>query len=179
MQFRIDERLRSHIPALKPDEYQQLEDNILAHGCQSPLIVWGDVLLDGHNRYDICTRHGVPFRVETVNLPDLEAATTWIEENQLGRRNLTPNQFHYYIGRKYQRMKKAEGGRADRDLSGDQNEHPKTSDLIAEQHGISAPTVRRDAGYARNIDAIAETFSSEMRTRISCPADPPMLIGRA
>src|SRR4051794_11213152 len=93
MQIRIDERLRSHIPALKPDEYLQLEQNILAHGCQSPLIAWGDILLDGHNRYEICNRHGVPFRTETVNLPDFEAATAWIEENQLGRRNLTTDQF--------------------------------------------------------------------------------------
>jgi hypothetical protein len=46
MQIRIDERLRTHIPKLREDEYNQLEANILAHGCQSPLIVWGDILLE-------------------------------------------------------------------------------------------------------------------------------------
>src|SRR6478752_6290523 len=101
MSVKIDERFRSHISVLRPDEYRQLEENILAHGCQSPLIVWGDVLLDGHNRYEICTRHGVQFHVETVNLPDFDAAIAWIEDNQLGRRNLTQDQFAYYVGRKY------------------------------------------------------------------------------
>jgi hypothetical protein len=166
MQIRIDERLRTHIPALKPDEYKQLEENILAHGCQSPLIVWGDVLLDGHNRYDICNRHGVPFRVETIDLPDFEAATAWIEENQLGRRNLTPDQLAYYIGKKYQRLKKAGGGRADRDFSGDQNDHPKTSEIIAEQHGMSAPTVRRADAFAQDVDGIADAFGDEARARL-------------
>src|SRR3954462_7765615 len=147
MQFHIDERLRSHIPALRPDEYMQLEANILAHGCQSPLVIWGDILLDGHNRYEICNRHGVPFRTETVNLPDFDAAVAWIEENQLGRRNLTADQFAYYVGKKYQRLKKTQGapiGNSNRSIQSDQNEHiERTSDNIASQHGLSAPTVRR------------------------------------
>jgi hypothetical protein len=174
MQIRINERLRSHFPALKPEEYNQLEANILAHGCQSPLIVWGGVLLDGHHRYDICNRHGVPFRVETIELPDFDAAIAWIEENHLGRRNLTADQFAYYIGRKYERLKKAQGGTGanqyiDKEQS-DQNDHSarseKTSNVIAGQHGISAPTVRRDAAYARDVDDIANTFGDDARTQL-------------
>jgi N6-adenosine-specific RNA methylase IME4 len=167
MKIRIDERLRSHIPALKPDEYRQLEENILAHGCQSPLIAWGDILLDGHNRYDICNRHGVQFRVETIDLPDFEAATAWIEENQLGRRNLTTDQFAYYIGKKYERLKR-QGARTD--LTSDQNDQKSdrelTSDIIADQHGISAPTVRRAAAYARDVDDIANTFGDDARAQL-------------
>jgi hypothetical protein len=52
--IRIDERLRSHISPLRADERAQLEENLLRDGCQSPLIVWDGVLLDGHNRYEIC-----------------------------------------------------------------------------------------------------------------------------
>src|SRR4051812_11072656 len=179
MQIRIDDRLRSHIPALKTDEYRQLEENILAYGCQSPLIVWGDVLLDGHNRYDICNRHGVPFRVETVNLPDFDAALAWIEDNQLGRRNLTPNQFAYFIGRKYERLKKAQGGTGANqytdDEQSDQNDHSakpeKTSQIIAGQHGISAPTVRRAENFAHDVDEIAHTFGDDARARLLADED--------
>jgi phage N-6-adenine-methyltransferase len=170
MQFRIDERLRSHIPALKPDEYLQLEQNILAHGCQSPLIVWDDVLLDGHNRYEICNRHGVPFRTETVNLPDFEAATAWIEENQLGRRNLTADQFAYYIGQKYERLKKAQGapeGNANRCVQSHQNdgvERPRgTADVVARQHGIGPATVERAAAFARDVNTAAAVFGDDAR----------------
>ncbi len=40
-------------------------------------------------------------------------------------------------GRIYNRTKKAEGGRSDRDFSGDQNDTPKTADTLAEQYGTS------------------------------------------
>src|SRR4051794_36526754 len=170
MQIRIDERLRSHIPALKPDEYLQLEQNILAHGCQSPLIAWGDILLDGHNRYEICNRHGVPFRTETVNLPDFDAAVAWIEENQLGRRNLTVDQFRYYLGQKYLRLKKTHGGdRGNQHMAAPspQNEdmapRQKTAEVIAKQHGIGRATVERAADYARDVNAIAAVFGDEAR----------------
>ena len=109
MIIRIDERIRSHIPPLRADELAQLEENILRDGCQSPLIVWNGVLIDGHNRYEICTRNGLVYETTEIDLPDFDAAIAWIEDNQLGRRNLTADQFAYFIGRKYERAKKSEG----------------------------------------------------------------------
>lgn len=50
------------------------------------------VLVDGHNRYEICTRLGLPFDVVQVVFADREAAALWIEENQVGRRNLSDDQ---------------------------------------------------------------------------------------
>jgi phage N-6-adenine-methyltransferase len=164
--IRIDKRLRSHIPPLRADERAQLEENLLRDGCQSPLIVWDGVLLDGHNRYEICQRHGLPFETIDIDLPDFEDAVEWIEENQLGRRNLNDEQRAYYIGRKYERTKKADAGRADRDLSGGQNVRPKTAELIASEHGIEERTVRRHADYARDVDAVAEALGDGVRTEL-------------
>ena len=92
--FLIDEELAGLIPPLTDDERRQLEANILADGCRDPLAVWAEegILLDGHNRYRLCQQHDVPFDVREVSLPDREAAKLWIEENQLGRRNLTDDQ---------------------------------------------------------------------------------------
>jgi hypothetical protein len=59
--------------------------------------------------------------------------------------------FTYFIGRKYGRMKKASAGRADRTLSGDHFDHPKTADIIATEHGVSAPTVRRAEKFATSV----------------------------
>src|SRR3954452_1195172 len=96
VQISIDNRLRSHIPPLRPEEFAQLEEDILREGCKAPLVVWNGVLVDGYNRYATCTKHNLPFSVGEVSFTDFDAAVVRIEENQLGRRNLTADQFAYY-----------------------------------------------------------------------------------
>ncbi|WP_296174212.1 hypothetical protein [uncultured Brevundimonas sp.] len=59
--IRIDSEFRAYIPPLSDEERQQLEANIVADGCRDPLLVWDDVLIDGHNRYEICTRLGLAY----------------------------------------------------------------------------------------------------------------------
>ena len=52
--LKIDPEFQSQIPPLTDDEFKQLEENILKEGkLISPLIVWGNTLVDGHNRYEI------------------------------------------------------------------------------------------------------------------------------
>ena len=60
----IDSELSVLIPPLTPDEFTKLEDSILTEGCRDAIIVWGNVIVDGHNRYKICTKHGIPFGTE-------------------------------------------------------------------------------------------------------------------
>lgn len=93
----IDPEFRELIPQLAPEEFQQLESNILRDGCREPLSVWanGDqfILIDGHNRHTICLKHDVLFTTTIIgDLPDRKAVHLWIEERQLGRRNLTDDQ---------------------------------------------------------------------------------------
>src|SRR5580693_6189208 len=59
----IDQEFQKLIPALLPDEYKLLEANIVRDGCREPLSVWNDVLVDGHNRYEICQRHSIKFEM--------------------------------------------------------------------------------------------------------------------
>jgi len=108
--LRIDPELRALIPPLTEEEKRLLEESIVSEGCRDPLVVWGDVLIDGHNRYDICTRRDVPFRVVQREFADKHEAKDWIIRNQLGRRNLTPEQRSYLIGKQYQERKRAQGG---------------------------------------------------------------------
>lgn len=88
----IDNEFQALIPPLQPEELAQLESNILADGCRDPLVVWGDALVDGHNRYAICTRHGLPFDVVEVWFESRSHAVEWIIKNQVGRRNLSDYQ---------------------------------------------------------------------------------------
>lgn len=87
----IDEEFRALIPPLQADERQQLENNLARDGCLQPLIVWRngkDVLLDGHNRLDICRKLGLSFKTAPVEVIDRDDAKIWIIRNQFGRRNL-------------------------------------------------------------------------------------------
>ena len=53
--LKIDPEFQSQIPPLTDDEFKQLEENILKEGkLISPLIVWGNTLVDGHNQ--MCIR---------------------------------------------------------------------------------------------------------------------------
>lgn len=98
----IDPEFRDLIPPLAPDERALLEASIVAEGVREPLIVWpvagkatattstqNPILIDGHNRFTICQRHGIPFAIRSMAFPDRDAATRRIIENQMGRRNLS------------------------------------------------------------------------------------------
>ena len=86
---RINPDFESLIPPLTTDEFNQLEQNILAHGCRDPIALWRDIVVDGHNRLEICTKHGIEYETVKLRFPSKEAVKIWMLENQLGRRNLT------------------------------------------------------------------------------------------
>lgn len=90
----IDPEFRDLITPLPEDKRAQLEANILADGCREPLAIWKGqgVLLDGHHRLAICERHGMPYGVAEVELPDRDAAKMWMVLNQFGRRDMTTGQ---------------------------------------------------------------------------------------
>lgn len=90
--MKIDPEFKSLIPPLAPDEYAQLEANIIAEGCRDPLVVWSGTLIDGHNRFEICERHGIEFATVEKDFESREAVMLWMEENQVGRRNLNDDQ---------------------------------------------------------------------------------------
>ena len=103
----IDPEFEGKIPSLREEELKQLEENILADGVViNPLIVWDGVIVDGHNRYRILQKHPeIQFTTYEKKFTDRYAAIAWICKNQLGRRNLTPQQFKYLIGLQYEAEK--------------------------------------------------------------------------
>lgn len=86
--MKINEKFRSLIPPLAPEEYAQLEANIIADGCRDPLVTWNETLIDGHNRYAICQKHGIKFDTLKKGFKDEDEACLWIIDNAFGRRNL-------------------------------------------------------------------------------------------
>lgn len=93
MSITIDEGLRAYIDPLTDDEYAALERSLLEEGCRDALVLWGDLLVDGHNRYGICQKHGIPFKtVQNERFKSIEDVHLWMIENHLGRRSVSDYQ---------------------------------------------------------------------------------------
>ncbi len=86
----INHDFKTLIPPLASEEKEQLEANILRDGCREALVTWNGILVDGHNRYDICTRHGIEFDVKEMEFATRDEVELWIINNQTGRRNIHP-----------------------------------------------------------------------------------------
>lgn len=90
MNITINEALRAYIDPLTVNEYQALERSILAEGCRDALVLWGEVLIDGHNRYAICQQHGLPFHtVQNTRFSSMEDVMLWMIDNHLARRSVS------------------------------------------------------------------------------------------
>ena len=169
--LKIDPEFEEKIPPLTEDEFSLLEQNIVADGAVlDPLIIWNNTILDGHNRYRILKKHPeIPFKTFPKEFPDKYAAIAWICRNQLGRRNLTPEQKRYLVGKQYKAEKAshgAEGGFRGNQytevLVSPQNEDlpktEKTSERIAKENGTSKSYVERAEKYADGVDAADEAL---------------------
>ena len=154
----IDTEFYALIPPLSDDERIQLEANIRAEGCRDALVTWEGILLDGHNRLEICERLKIEYQTKAIKLKDRATAADWIDRNQLGRRNLTPDQMSLLRGRRYNRGKKAanDGGRGTPKSTVDQNEPRFTADRLAKEHGVSPATIKRDAKFAEEVERSPE-----------------------
>ena len=171
----VDAEFAALIPPLSAEERQQLEENIVEHGgARDPLVVWASkgklTILDGHNRYEICTRLELPFDIEEMRFEDRGEAMLWMIDNQFGRRNLPA------IERVRMEFKRAEihkakvnprGRRADEkkliplksgELLGKHNRELDAK--IGESAGVSRDTVAK----VRKIDAAIESGKVDAET---------------
>ncbi|MCL2624656.1 MAG: hypothetical protein FWD31_13425, partial [Planctomycetaceae bacterium] len=115
--LQIHSELQHLLPALSESEYAGLEAGILKNGCLSPLIVWNDVVVDGHHRYTICQKHGLPFETKNMSFDSIDAAKLWAWQHQEHRRNLSlyqrgeiALQFKPMIATKAKQRQQASGG---------------------------------------------------------------------
>ena len=168
--LKIDPEFQNQIPPLTDDEYKQLEENILKEGkLLSPLIVWGNTLVDGHNRYAILQKHPeIYFSTMPLPFESREEVLAWICKNQLGRRNLTPEQKKFLIGKQYSVEHRKPGGNgnnqytataennAQEELCQNDTIPPTAMETsvrkqIAEQHNVSESYVTRSEKFMQGV----------------------------
>lgn len=166
----VDNEFKGLIPPLSKEEYTGLEQSIITEGCRESIITWNDIVIDGHNRYEICTKNNIPYKTLPKVFNSKHEVINWIIENQLGRRNLTPEQKLYLIGKKYKEEKKQVGAQEGNKNAQKQREQnvpfEDTADRIADQCKVSHMTVKRAEKFAEAVDKIAETAGQEVKQKI-------------
>ena len=182
--LKIDPEFQNQIPPLTDDEYKQLEENILKEGkLLSPLIVWNNTLVDGHNRYAILQKHPeIYFSTMPLRFENREEAIAWICRNQLGRRNLTPEQKKFPIGKQYSVEHRKPGGNGNNQYTATTQEAvqeelcqndtiPPTAaeasirKQIAERNNVSESYVVRSEKFMRGVE-IMEQMMPGMQEKI-------------
>ena len=169
----IDEEFKALLPVLDEKTYAQLEENLIENGCRDSLVVWDSVLIDGHNRYEICTKHDIPFNIVNKEFNSREEALIWIVTTQVSRRNLSPSLLSYYRGLHYRTEKKIRGAynqytaKSENHHNDGKQKEQSTAGRLAEQYNVSRPTIERDGKASEAIDNIGETSPEAKRKILS------------
>lgn len=159
MKLTIDPEFRDLIVPLKADELEKLEGLLIKNGCLDTLKTWNKTIVDGHNRYEICTRRNISFKIHEMAFNDRDAAMDWMDANQLGRRNLDKDEKKVIVGRWYNRTKKPRGGDYTSEEASGQNvqklpKPPTTAETIGKEVGMDARTVRRAGEFVTAIGVL-------------------------
>ena len=145
----------------------QLETNILQEGrILNPIILWNGTIVDGHNRFTIAKKHPeIPFSTHEKDFSNRQEAIVWICKNQLGRRNLTPEQKKFLIGKQAEaekQIKSFHGNQytlaSESGLVQNEPDHPKhgSRSKVAAEHGTSESYVYRAEQFAKGVEAAEE-----------------------
>lgn len=88
-ELKINLEFEQLLPPLTAEEYDGLEADIIANGCRDAIVIWNNVVVDGHNRLRICREHHIGYTVTETSFASENAAKIWIWKNQGNRRNLS------------------------------------------------------------------------------------------
>lgn len=190
IELTIDEQFENLLPPLSQEEFNKLEELILKDGCTESIKVWTDsitnitYIVDGHNRYNICTKHNIHFRTESKGFNSRYEVIDWIINFQFGRRNLSNEEKYYLTGLQYENEKKkstdnlkqnklkdenssGKSYRSEEDVkNSEQFQSIKTAERIAEQHGVSEKSIRDNGKYAIVVNEITELVGVEAKNKI-------------
>ena len=161
----IDQEFKTLIRPLRKDEYLQLEVNLTIDGCREPIITWHNIIIDGHNRYEICNRLHIPYAVQEMPFESREQAIVWICNNQLGRRNITEETRRYLIGKLYELEKIAREhppnvngfNQYKRRSKGERGESfRRTAQKFSAQYNVSTGAVQKYAIFSKALDIVGQ-----------------------
>ena len=157
----IDQEFKTLIRPLRRDEYLQLEVNLTIDGCREPIATWNNIIVDGHNRYEICNRLRIPYAVREMPFENRNQAIIWICNNQLGRRNTR----RYLIGKQYELEKVARKNPPNINGFNQYKQRSKkergesfrrTAQKFSAQYNVSTGAVQKYAIFSKALDAVGQ-----------------------
>ena len=164
MELIINQELKELIPKLQQEEYQLLEKSIIEEGCRDSIIIWNNTIIDGHNRYEICTRNNIPFKTQKMDFDNIENAKEWMINNQFSRRNL-PLYQRAVLALKLkpiyeERAKENQGIRVDIPENSPKGYTPiETREEISKQAGVSSNTISK-------VETIEKKATPEVKAKL-------------
>ena len=142
------------LPPLTGEQLAALETDLLANGCYSPIIVNKDlVVIDGHNRLELCEKHGIPYKMAVFSFADMLEAKQWALDTQKGRRNLDK----WELGKIALKLREDVEARARENMvlgGGDQKSEDAKSGLTMLSNPISPVNTRKELAEAVGIGEV-------------------------
>ena len=171
MNITVNTELLAYIDPLTVDEHDALERSLLAEGCRDALVLWGDVLVDGHNRYGICSKHGIPFStVQNTLFKSMDDVHLWMIEQHLGRRSLSDFQRGVLALRK----KRILADRAKPPVSDTSHGAASTSETVRSEPKVSREAIAKEARISSNtisqIEKIQKSATPELVAAVKAGA---------
>jgi hypothetical protein len=166
--LKIDEEFKNLIPLLSQNEYEKLKQNLISEGCREAIAVWNGIIIDGHNRYEICHNINISFEVLEMDFNKRDEVIAWICSNELYKKNISYETKKYLIGKRYD-AEKVIGAKylsvnkqflvkdvCTMLLDEENINSKKTAIQLGKEYGIAQSTIYKHGVYARTIDAIFE-----------------------
>jgi hypothetical protein len=171
MNITVNEELLVYIDPLTADEHDALERSLLAEGCRDALVLWGDVLVDGHNRYGICTKHAIAFNtVQNTQFKSMDDVHLWMIEQHLGRRSLSDFQRGVLALRK----KSILAERTKPPVSGASSSPASAPEPVAPEPKVSREAIAKEARISSNtvsqIEKIQKSATPELVAAVKAGA---------
>ena len=153
-ELKIDKEFEKLIPKLTDEEFFQLEQNILNNGIQDSIKTWDNYIIDGHNRYKIAQKHNLEFTTYPMDgkLLTRNDVIEWMLNNQMGRRNLNPDQLSIIRGKLYNLHKyPSKNNNSERKICVN-----KSANDMSKLYNVSPRTIQNDAKFVEDYPEEAE-----------------------
>ncbi len=176
--LRCNDEYRRLYQPISEQEYQALEQEILAHSNTALIKVWSNVILYDYEKYEICQKHHIPYTASRIYARNSEEALLWLCKNQLERSDLTFEMRRYLIGKRflYERILGAHDvalyrasssvrGRPKSKESKYDDCAVKTQERLGREYNLSPASIWKYKQFAEAIDniyEIAEELSREI-----------------
>lgn len=147
----IDADLQSHLPPPAEISETELERQLVENGGpDEPIRIWAKhrVIIDGHRRYEICKRLGLPYEIKPMDFTTIQEVKDWMDSWQASRRNLSEFDLKVLAGRLIAARRASNGSGKGKKEKGN------AAAEVAEELGVHIRTAKRGSQLVEALAAL-------------------------